>query len=111
MIFHVASPDEWASAQSAGEYRRSTRGLSLEDVGYIHCSRHEQVAGVLSAFYAGAGPLLLLSVDESRLSAEWRVDEVSPGVFFPHVYGPINLDAVVAVTPLTPADDGGYVLP
>lgn len=111
MIYHVATPDEWSSAQAAGDYRFSTRGLSLDDVGYIHCSRLEQVPGVLEAFYAGAGPLLLLSVDESRLTAEWRDDEIAPGVFFPHVYGPIDLDAIVAVTPIGLADDGSYEVP
>ena len=111
MIYHVSTPDEWASAQRDGAYQFSTRGQMLDDVGFIHCSRLEQVAGVLQAFYAGAGPLLLLTIDESRLSSPWRDDEVAPGVFFPHVYGPIDLDAVVAVRPLEETPDGGYVLP
>ena len=111
MIYHVSTPDEWASAQADGSYRFSTRGQLLDQVGFIHCSRLDQVAGVLQAYYAGAGPLLLLTIDEALLSSEWRDDEVSPGVFFPHVYGPIDLDAIVAVTPLVLTDDGGYVLP
>lgn len=111
MIYHVSTPDEWASAQRDGAYRFSTRGQTLDEVGFIHCSRLDQLAGVLQAFYAGAGPLLLLTIDESRLSSEWRDDEVAPGVFFPHVYGPIDLDAIVAVTALEETPDGGYVLP
>jgi uncharacterized protein (DUF952 family) len=111
VIYHVSTPDEWASAQRDGDYRFSTRGQSLDDVGFIHCSRLDQVAGVLQAFYVDAGPLLLLTIDESLLSSEWRDDEVSPGVFFPHVYGPLDLSAVVAVTPLEITADGGYVLP
>jgi glutathione S-transferase len=55
--------------------------------------------------------LLLLTVDEALLSSPWRDDEVSLGVFFPHVYGPIDLDAIVAVTPLVETADGAYQLP
>lgn len=111
MIYHVSTPDEWAAARREGAYRFSTRDQSLDEVGYIHCSRLDQVAGVLQRFYAGAGPLLLLTVDETRLTAPWRDDEVAPGVFFPHVYGPIDLDAVVSVTPLVETPDGAYQLP
>jgi glutathione S-transferase len=54
---------------------------------------------------------LLLTIDPDLLSAECRDDEIAPGVFFPHVYGPIDLAAVVAVTPLTAGTDGAYVVP
>jgi uncharacterized protein (DUF952 family) len=111
MIFHVSSPEDWHAAQQAGDYRRSTRGRSLAEEGFIHCSRLDQVPGVLAAYYAGAGPLLLLTIDPDLLSAECRDDEIAPGVFFPHVYGPIDLAAVVAVTPLTAGADGAYVVP
>lgn len=111
MIYHVSTPDEWAAAQADGDYHFSTRGQLLDEVGFIHCSRLDQVPGVLQAFYAGAGPLLLLTIDEALLSAEWRDDEIAPGIFFPHVYGPLDLAAVVAVTALEQTNDGAYVLP
>ena len=111
MIFHISSPQDWQAAQAAGDYRISTRGKSLEDEGFIHCSRLDQVAGVLAAYYADAGPLLLLTVDPDLLTSEWRDDEIAPGVTYPHVYGPIDLAAVVAVTPLEIGADGEYVVP
>ncbi len=82
---------------AAGEYRVSTRGAMLDDVGFIHCSRAEQVDGVRAMFYAGVSDLLLLTIDSDLLTSPWQFDEV-PGseLSFPHVYGPINLDAVVA---------------
>ena len=100
MIYHLALVADWEAAQQSGDYRISTRGRTLAEEGFIHASRREQVQGVLDAFYAGAGPLLLLEIDPARLTSDVRVDEVAPGVTFPHIYGPINLDAVVSVTPL-----------
>jgi uncharacterized protein (DUF952 family) len=111
VIFHISSPADWQAAQQAGDYRSSTRGRTLEDEGFIHCSRLDQVAGVLAAYYSGAGPLLLLTIDPALLTAECRDDEIAPGVVYPHVYGPINLEAVVAVTPLDIGPDGSYVVP
>ncbi len=111
MIFHISSPEDWQAAQRSGDYRSSTRDKTLEDEGFIHCSRMDQVAGVLAAYYANAGPLLLLTIDPALLTSAWREDEIAPGVTYPHVYGPIDLAAVVAVTPLEVAEDGSYVLP
>ena len=88
MIYHVSTPDEWTEAQQAGAYTSSSRDRSLEQEGFIHCSRADQIAGVLDRYYVGAGPLLVLSVDPDRLTAPWREDEIAPGVFYPHVYGP-----------------------
>ncbi|HEY0699097.1 MAG TPA: DUF952 domain-containing protein [Micromonospora sp.] len=111
MIFHIAEVADWQAAQAAGDYRVSTRGRTLADEGFIHAARREQVLGVAEAFYADAGPLLLLTIDPARLSSPVRDDEVAPGIVFPHVYGPIELDAVVAVAPLDRGADGRFVLP
>lgn len=98
MIYHLAFAADWREAQRAGEYRVSTRGRSLEEEGFIHCSRADQVAGVASRFYAGLDGLVLLTIDPDRLTSEVRY-EAAPGSdeLFPHVYGPIDVDAVVRV--------------
>jgi uncharacterized protein (DUF952 family) len=94
-IFHIATADDWTAAQRSGEYTTSTRGRTLEQEGYIHASRREQVAGVWKAFYADAGePLVLLTIDTERLTSPWQEDRVGDDAF-PHVYGPINASAVV----------------
>ncbi|SCL32376.1 Uncharacterized conserved protein, DUF952 family [Micromonospora pallida] len=111
MLFHIAEVADWQQARTAGDYRVSTRGRTLADEGFIHASRRDQVLGVAETFYADAGPLLLLHIDPARLTAPVRDDEVAPGVVFPHIYGPLNLDAVTAVTPLLRAVDGTFVLP
>lgn len=111
-VFHIAEPDDWAEAVSAGAYAVSTRGASLVEVGYLHASRRHQVAGVLAALYADVtGDLLLLVIETDRLTARWQLDDV-PGSAepFPHIYGPLNIDAVVDTLPLT-RGQAGWVLP
>lgn len=95
-IHHLALPQEWEAAQAAGEYQRSTRGLSLAEVGFVHCARPEQVEGVRDLFYSDVESVVLLTIETDRLTSPWQFDPV-PGAeqTFPHVYGPINLDAVV----------------
>ncbi len=101
MIFHVSDRSEWERAVPTGAYTGSTRGLDLSEVGFIHLSSDAQYPTVLELFYADATDLVLLHVDESKLSAELRWEDV-PGADapFPHLYGPLNVDAVVDVTPI-----------
>ncbi len=96
LIHHLALPDDWAAAQRAGDYRVSTRGVSLEQEGFIHCSLPHQVEQVRMMFYADVDDLLLLTLDTDLLTSPWRLDPVGDEEF-PHAYGPINLDAVTGV--------------
>ncbi len=111
MIFHIALVDDWKAAQTAGDYRVSTRGRTLAQEGFIHAGRLDQVVLVADSFYADVGPVLLLTIDPDLLTAPVQEDEVAPGVSYPHIYGPINLSAVVDVVPLDKGPDGTYLLP
>lgn len=102
-ILHVCPRADWEAALSAGIYRAA----SLASEGFIHCSRRDQVLAVVNRFYAHVPDLLLLWIDPGRLQAEVRW-EAADGDVFPHVYGPIEVAAVVAVTPLRPDADGVY---
>lgn len=102
LIHHIALAESWVAASTAGTYKVSTLGLDLADVGFIHCSRPEQLDGVFHRFYAGVGEaLLLLTIDTDRLTSPWQCDDV-PGepLSFPHIYGPLNVDAVISAEPL-----------
>jgi uncharacterized protein (DUF952 family) len=113
VIYHIALASDWDAAVEAGEYRISTLGRSLEEEGFVHACFAEQVPGVADAVYAGVtDPLVLLTVDERRLTSPWQVDH-QPGSDqdFPHVYGPIVLPAVVMATPLTRDAEGRLELP
>jgi uncharacterized protein (DUF952 family) len=108
-ILHLAFVDQWAAAQQAGSYRWSTRGKSLDDgATFIHASRPEQVAMVANFAYDDVTePLCLLVIDTTRLvSALCDEDLEGTGMTFPHIYGPLNLDAVVDVRPYTRGADG-----
>lgn len=101
MIFHIALAADWVAAKESGDYRISTRGRTLADEGFIHCSHAAQLPGVFNAFYADApGPLVLLRIDPALLGVEVREEEPAPGAgLFPHVYGPIPVAAVVDARP------------
>jgi uncharacterized protein (DUF952 family) len=108
-IFHLATESAWSAAQAAGTYTVSTLGLDLADVGFIHCSQAEQVAGVHERFYTGVTePIVVLTIDTDLLTSPWQLDAV-PGeaLPFPHVYGPLNVEAVVTAEPYVepPAGD------
>ena len=136
-IYHLALAEEWQEAQRQGSYRRSTRGLSLEQVGFIHASRADQLAATYRRFYGDAGPVTLLTIDPQQLTAPLRYepapqrggdagsdrsaeaggeeraekvgDESSEGgekgnELFPHIYGPLPLEAVLNAEPFALGD-------
>ena len=112
LVFHIAVEADWDEAERRGLYVVP----SLDREGFIHCSTSEQVIDTANAFFPGRRDLVLLFVDDQRTTAEVR-DEPSADAqhggtergeveLFPHLYGPLNLDAVVAVEPLRPGSDG-----
>lgn len=96
-IFHLALVSDWQAAVAAGEYTVSSLGVTLEEEGFIHASRADQWEGVKQRYYSDVTePLVLLVIDPARLSAPLVVEEApGTGESFPHIYGPLNLDAVV----------------
>ncbi len=109
VVYHLALRDEWAEAQASadGQYRRSTLGHSLDDVGFIHCSKPHQAPVIADVVYAGREDVVLLTVDTSRVPSEIRVEASDkPGETFPHIYGPLPVDAVVREQPVPLAADG-----
>ena len=98
-LFHLALKGDWEQARETGTYQWSTRGMRLVEVGFIHCSWQEQVAKTFERFYADAGDVLLLEIDPTRLSAPLRADAIPTGELFPHLYGPLPIEAVRTFTP------------
>lgn len=104
MILHLAVRTEWNDALAAGSYPWSTRGLTLSQVGYVHCSFEHQWRGVRERFYADLtdDELVLLEVDESRLTSPVVVERLDGAPDeFPHIYGPLEVSAVVNTRPVT----------
>ena len=112
MIYHIASRSAWEEAQTHGQYSAP----SLQSEGFIHCSTRDQVLDVANEFYRGQPDLLLLCIDANRLRAELRweapahpkpleTSRASSATRFPHLYGLLNLDAVLVVHELS---EGAY---
>ncbi len=114
-IFHIARRSEWDAAKAAGEYRISTRDRSLGDdgVAFIHASRADQVSLVANFAYADeTEPLCLLEIDTDRLTVPVRDEDTEgSGMTFPHIYGPLDPAAVVAVHPYDRQPDGTFPTP
>lgn len=105
MIYHIAFRTDWEHAVDIGGYRISTRGQTLDEVGFIHCSSdRRQVEAVARLFYSDCTePLCLLVIDSEKLHAEVIEEHVGdPSERFPHVYGPLNIDAVTDVLAFIP---------
>ncbi|HEY2204962.1 MAG TPA: DUF952 domain-containing protein [Pseudonocardia sp.] len=109
-IFHIAYARDWQRALLAGSYAVSTRGLSLAEQGYIHASTAEQVASTADRFYAGERDLVVLVIDPARVGVPIRFEPPAPGVaeLFPHIYGPLDVAAVVGTRPLVAGPDGRF---
>ena len=104
-IFHIATLDDWEQAERDGRYEAP----SLVEEGFIHCSDRHQVTEVANRLFRARRDLVLLTIDEQRLVGEVRREDlVGGGELYPHVYGPIELEAVVEVREMTPTVDGGF---
>jgi uncharacterized protein (DUF952 family) len=99
-IYHIAVRADWERALTDGVYTRSSVDKTLAEEGFIHASTAAQVPVVAAAYYRDAPDLVLLVIDTERVGPELRYEQV-PGQPdpYPHIYGPLNLDAVLETRP------------
>jgi uncharacterized protein (DUF952 family) len=107
VILHITEREQWDQAESAGVYR----GDTLDSVGFIHCSTPQQVIKVANALFRAQEGLVLLCIAPDRVEAEIRYEGAEDGERFPHIYGPLNIDAVIEVLEFEPDEDGKFELP
>jgi uncharacterized protein (DUF952 family) len=109
-IFHITSEQSWEQAQRTGVYNSDT----LDNEGFIHCSTSWQVMRIANRMYRGQSGLMLLTIDADKLQAPMRYERPADDPYtaqrFPHIYGPLNLDAVVEANPLVPGENGLFTL-
>ncbi|MEP6842130.1 MAG: DUF952 domain-containing protein [Pseudolysinimonas sp.] len=109
-IFHVTTEAEWEAAHAVGSYRRSTKGASLDEVGFIHASSAEQLPRVARFLYAESDDqLVVLELDDdairrSGIRIPW--EDGGAGELFPHIYGALVTTVVLAVHPAAFDQDG-----
>lgn len=113
MIYHIVSRVDWGRPIDQDQYSAP----SLKAEGFIHCSTREQALAVANDFYRGQRDLLLLCIDESKLTAELRweapahpnpaaVEQTRTEALLPHIYGALNLEAVVQAREFREGDRG-----
>ncbi len=109
MIYHILVSYEWEQAKDCGFYQP----ISLDWEGFIHFSALDQVIGTANRFYRGQTDLLLLEVDETKLSGELRYEAPADSVseLFPHYFGELPVAAVIHVWEFPPNKDGRFSLP
>jgi uncharacterized protein (DUF952 family) len=111
-LFHITERAVWLAAVRAGDYRMSTRGVTLEDEGFIHCSLRHQLRGVAEFVYGDADDLVVLVIDSDKVQAPLRYEAPGTGAEkYPHIYGALPVDAVTGVISVRRDAAGRLVLP
>ena len=107
-IFHIAATPDWDRAEARGSYDIDT----LSSEGFIHCSTIRQVIEVANRIFHGRRDLVLLCIDRAKVMAEIKDENCEDGdTLYPHIYGELNVDAIVTVHKFLPEQDGSFVLP
>ncbi len=113
IILHITSREDWEAALSSGFYRSA----SLDAEGFIHGSTLGQTVDTAERFFPGRRDLVLLCIDEEKTEPEVRYEgpafehDQRVASLFPHLYGPLNVSAVVRVVAFVPDADGHFTLP
>ncbi|MDQ2627885.1 MAG: DUF952 domain-containing protein [Actinomycetota bacterium] len=108
ILVHLCGARDWAAAQAAGALRPE----SLDGVGFVHLSTPQQVHLPANRLYRGRTDLVLLQVDPAKVASPVRWEPGVPGdpeaMLFPHLYGPLPVDAVIGVRAYRPGPDGAF---
>ena len=107
-IFHITRQVDWDRAIQDRSYRADT----LETQGFIHCSTKEQIIQTANTYYHAKTGLILLCINSNEVRSEIRFENLEGGdTMFPHIYGPLNLEAVIKSYKFEPEQDGSFILP
>ena len=113
-LFHLTTRAEWEAARAAGVYERSTRGRSLAEVGFIHCSLPIQLAEVAEFVYADCDDelvvlvLRLRTLEDSGLTV--RFEDGGNGKQYPHIYGALPCTLVIDELPASFDEQRRFVI-
>ena len=111
-LLHITERTNWETALQTGWYRTSTRGVSLDEQGFIHCSLPHQLRTVAEYVYGDADDLVVLVIDSERLGVPVAYEAAEPGAEkYPHIYGAVPTSAVSEVVPVGRNDEGRMLLP
>lgn len=102
-IYHIVTPDWWSNFEGKTHYESET----LHEEKFIHCSTLAQIQPTLTRHFKNISKVYLLKLDIEHLEHQ-PLFELAPAVgeSFPHIYGPINLDAVSEILELQQTSEG-----
>lgn len=109
MIYHIATQEDFSEAIQNGVYFCE----SLEAEGFIHCSTRDQILPTANRYYRERSDLVLLLINEDELNAPLKYESplYPTNEKFPHLYGPLEMEAIKQVVELTPEIDGKFTFP
>ena len=112
-IVIIARQNAWQEALKVGEYVQSTIDSTLAEVGFIHCSFPYQTLEIANRKFSSQDNLLLLLIDVDKVKPSIKNEGALSGRsgVFPHIYGPLNIDAVYTVVPLKKNNKGEFIQP
>lgn len=112
-IVAIAQQETWQKALKSGDYTQSTIDTTLDEVGFIHCSFPDQTMEIINRRFSDRDNLVLLLIDEDKAKAPIKHEGALSGRAgtFPHIYGPLNVDAVYATVLLEKDSEGKFVAP
>ncbi len=92
-IYHICTEASWEDQINSEVYIHP----SLQDEGFIHCSEAHQIEGVLDRYFKSQKNLLQLTISPSKVKSKIQYDEAPNGEYFPHIYGPMNKEAIIEI--------------
>lgn len=105
LLFHITTKEEWDKYKSNGNYEPE----SLENKGFIHCSSGHQINDTANRLFEDHDQILLLIIDVSTLGEEIKYEEdQDSGEEYPHIYGPLNSNAVIDKIVVSAEQDGSF---
>ncbi len=93
LIYHIVLPETWENFKDKEFYEAE----SLQTEGFIHCSFTEQIEAVLPRYYKDGEKVLILTINTEKLKSKLVAEPSTNNEIYPHIYGEINLDAVVGI--------------
>ncbi|MDB5169117.1 MAG: hypothetical protein JWO41_473 [Candidatus Saccharibacteria bacterium] len=112
-IVVITTDSIWKQALQAGEYTQSTIDSTLSEVGFIHCTIPEQTITIANRHFSDKTGLILVLIDKSKVTSEVKFEASlsgRPGLY-PHIYGPLNINAAYAILPLEKDASGQFIEP
>ncbi|HON82697.1 MAG TPA: DUF952 domain-containing protein [Caldisericia bacterium] len=108
IILHITKYEQWIREKETGKYKGDTLGSQ----GFIHCSTKEQILRIANSLFKNQKGLVLIVIDSNKVNSEIRYENLEGGSeLFPHIYGPLNIDAVINVLKFESEIDGNFNLP